>query len=512
MSSTTTTTTKSKSELDLEKKKSDEAYYGGTLGGSKGDYAKDNLWMLKDDLFTLTPKGTKPSRTMEKVDGDKLLSEGDKIEGVIVYFLPKDKSGKLVGTPKRYLHIWKGGRTNKFIDAEKVVPYYQDILNNKSKWISSGGSDLVEKAQQKLGVTSSESIASSFTALDDINSQMNNYGFNSDIDLSNMDGLDDSILNSIGKSEQQSNYVGNKGYIGNKNAPFIGQVGDKRKTVRFPEPFISPETNAPFIGQPLSKRATKFPIPQQQSNYIGYRNAPYNGGRTSNMINENLLDGLTENTSLLSADGEDEEYNMINENLLDGLTENTSLLSADGEDEESNMINENLLDGLTENTSLLSADGEDEDEEVSNAFGDWFKRNFKKTPSSDKLYKDASTLKLADPNVDIVDAADMNKAYKESGSKKPLRDWINSDSGKSIISTAAQLASLFLKGQAQASAPTTNNQDNKDNQDNQYNNNNNNNTPSETTILGMSPVTFGIVAFGLVIVSSIVAVKLFKSK
>jgi len=433
--SSTTTTTKSKAELDLEKKKSDEAYYGGTLGGSKGDYAKDNLWMLKDDLFTLTPKGTKPSRTMEKVDGDKLLSEGDKIEGVIVYFLPKDKSGKLVGTPKRYLHIWKGGRTNKFIDAEKVVPYYQDILNNKSKWISSGGSDLVEKAQQKLGVTSSESIASNFTALDDINSQMNNYGFNSDIDLSNMNGLDDSILNSIGKSEPTSNYVGNRGYVGNKNAPFVGN-----------------------------------------------RNAPYNGGRTSNMINENLLDGLTENTRLLSADGEDE-------------------------DEESNMINESLLDGLTENTTLLSADGEDEDEEVSNAFGDWFKGLIDKN----KEKRDKRALaKLSDPNVDIVEAADMSKAYKESGSKKPLRDWINSDSGKSIISTAAQLASLFLKGQAQASAPTTNNQDNKDNQDNQ--DNNNNNTPSETTILGMSPVTFGIVAFGLVIVSSIVAVKLFKSK
>ena len=387
------------------------------------NFAKDNFWMTKDSVFTLTPRGTKPARTMEKVAGDKLISEGEKVEGIIVYFLPKDKSGKLIGTPKRYLHIWKGGATNKFIDADNVVPYYQDIIKNKAKWISLGGSDLVAKAEQKLGIPS-DALASNLIA-DDVNCQMNSYGFDSNVDLSNMDGLDDSILNSIGKSEPKSNYVGNRG----------GKI-----------------------------QATKW-------NIVG-------DGSTSNMINENLLDGLTENTSLLNADG---DY--------------------------SNLINENLLDGLTENTSLLSADGEDE--EVSNAFGDWFKRNFRRTPSVDELYKDASTLKLADPKVDIVEAEVMEKAYKESGSKKPLRDWINSDSGKSILTAAAQLATIFLNqnntkpntgGNTNTGGTGGNTSVSTDDE------------KKETTILGMTPVTFGIVAVGLLVLTSIVAVKVIKSK
>ena len=49
--------------------------------------------------------------------------------------------------------------------------------------------------------------------------------------------------------------------------------------------------------------------------------------------------------------------NLINENLLSGLTENTSLLNANGN--YSNLINESLLNGLTENTSLLNASGEE---------------------------------------------------------------------------------------------------------------------------------------------------------
>ena len=359
------------------------------------NFAKDNFWMTKDSVFTLTPRGTKPARTMEKVAGDKLISEGEKVEGIIVYFLPKDKSGKLIGTPKRYLHIWKGGATNKFIDADNVVPYYQDIIKNKAKWISLGGSDLVAKAEQKLGIPS-DALASNLIA-DDVNCQMNSYGFDSNVDLSNMDGLDDSILNSIGKSEPKSNYVGNRG----------GKI-----------------------------QATKW-------NIVG-------DGSTSNMINENLLDGLTENTSLLSADGEDEE--------------------------------------------------------VSNAFGDWFKRNFRRTPSADELYKDASTLKVADPKVDIVEAKVIEKAYKESGSKKPLRDWINSDSGKSILTSAAQLATIFLNQNNKPTGGNTNTggtggtgesiDDEK----------------KETTILGMTPVTFGIVAVGLLVLTSIVAVKVIKSK
>jgi hypothetical protein len=374
------------------------------------NFAKDNFWMTKDTVSVLALRGAKPARTMEK--SDKLISDGEKVEGIIVYFLPKDKSGKLIGTPKRYLHIWKGGATNKpngfkndkdnFIDADKVVPYTQDIIKNKA-------------------------LASNFTALDDINSQMNNYGFNSNVDLSNMDGLDESILNSIGKSEPKSNYVGNRG----------GKI-----------------------------QANKWNIV---------------GDGTSNMINENLLDGLTENTGLLNADGD--YCNLINENLLDGLTENTSLLSG--------------------------ADGEDE--EVSNAFGDWFKRNFRRTPSVDELYKDASTLKVADPKVDIVEAKVMEKAYKESGSKKPLRDWINSDSGKSILSAAAQLATIFLNQNKTNTGGNTNtggggtggNTDTGSTDDEKE---------KETTILGMTPVTFGIVAVGLIVLTSIVAVKVIKSK
>ena len=178
----------------------------------------------------------------------------------------------------------------------------------------------------------------------------------------------------------------------------------------------------------------------------------------------------------------------------------------------SNMINENLLDGLTENTSLLSADGEDE--EVSNAFGDWFKRVFKRTPSADELYKDASTLKLADPKVDIVEAAEMEKVYKESGSKKPFREWVKSDSAKNILSIAAQVAGLLIKGKEQAAADTTKDtkDDTKSGGESGSTDDNKDDETKETKILGMSPVVFGIVALGAVIVTSVVAVKIFKNK
>jgi hypothetical protein len=113
---------------------------------------------------------------------------------------------------------------------------------------------------------------------------------------------------------------------------------------------------------------------------------------------------------------------------------------------------------------------------------------------------------ISDPNVSVVDADTMNQAYKESGSKTTFKDWINSEGGKGILNEITLLANALVNqpNLPQSGVPIGNVPTNKPEEDNK--------PKTETKILGMSPVTFGIVAVGIIAVGTIVTVMMIKSK
>jgi hypothetical protein len=275
------------------------------------DTALDNLWNTTSDTSVYHTVGF-PAKMVKK-SGDTLMGKRNKVQGYMTYFLPKDKKGKIIGKPQKFLRIQKLGKsTGDFIPANLVTPYYEDILNNKSYWISLGGANLVSLAQSKL---SGAEIASKFQG-----------GF----DVTNGDSL---------------------GEFSNFN---IGE----------------------FLGKTFGGKKTAL----QQ---------------------------------------------------------------------------------------------------------------------------------ISDPNVSVVDAKTMNQAYKESGTKRPLLDWLNSEGGKGILDEVSKLINVAIN-KPQGGLPTDNTP--TDNTPTDDTPKDDTTQKTETTILGMSPVTFGIVAVGLILVSSIVAYKIIKGK
>lgn len=113
----------------------------------------------------------------------------------------------------------------------------------------------------------------------------------------------------------------------------------------------------------------------------------------------------------------------------------------------------------------LSFDGKDN---YSNAFGDFFKKLFDKKEVNEEQVKDM---------------------YKKSGSKKTFKEWLNSDESKDVLKGIANISELLnkIKGDSQissggsttsASTTSSNNSQNK----------------GDVKILGMHPLTFGIVS------------------
>lgn len=115
--------------------------------------------------------------------------------------------------------------------------------------------------------------------------------------------------------------------------------------------------------------------------------------------------------------------------------------------------------------------------------------------------------KISDPNVDLVDAETMNKAYKQSGSKKTFRDWISSEGGRGVLNELTNLVNVLVNrnqtGVQFGEAPSDKELESLKDKDKDK---------EETKILGMSPVTFGIVAIGLIAVGSFVAYKMISGK
>lgn len=298
-------------------------------------------------------------------------------------------------------------------------------------------------------------------------------------------------------------------------------VGEPKKYLRiidkgiWKDEFIDGDLIEPYYVDIIRKKGKGYTASQLEDAKRKFNIKDVENVKTEDLLVSKFtgLDDINAAMSRYGADGLDlsnasglddsileKHSNLINESLLDGLTENTSLLNANGG--YSNLINESLLDGLTENTSLLNANGE---EDYSNGIGDWLKRTFGKKEEKKALEA------IANPETDIVDAKTMVQAHKESGSDRPLRDWLRSGGGKEFLKTVLDVATVFLakkeEKQAEKSDKTetksttqtdTKTDDKKDGK--------------EVKILGMTPVTFGIVTVGVLALTSVIVIVAMRKK
>lgn len=154
------------------------------------------------------------------------------------------------------------------------------------------------------------------------------------------------------------------------------------------------------------------------------------------------------------------------------------------------------MDGST-NAVDLNFDADDED--VSNAIGDWFKNLFDKSSIGKKEITPTQAKKLADPNKVEYTPEEVKVMYQKSGSKKPLGEWLKSDSSKQFLNSLTQIGYLLLLNKSQGgAAPDNTKQDNQDvggygGGDGAGSGGSNDDEQKDKKILGMHPVTFGIV-------------------
>lgn len=112
---------------------------------------------------------------------------------------------------------------------------------------------------------------------------------------------------------------------------------------------------------------------------------------------------------------------------------------------------------------------------------------------------------IANPNKQIYTPQEINQIYKQSGSKQSLVDWLQSGDAKNLLDSLNKVVSTVKdatggKGITLDSTDTKN-LDTKDT-----------NKKTETTIFGMSPITFGIFSLGFIAVASIVTISLMKRR
>ena len=129
-----------------------------------------------------------------------------------------------------------------------------------------------------------------------------------------------------------------------------------------------------------------------------------------------------------------------------------------------------------------------------------------------KKDKDSALNKIADPNVALVDAKTMDKAYKESGSGTTFKEWISSDKGRNLIDSVTKFASVFINPTNPKDLGNVGDGSGSGSGSGSGGSGSGGGKPSETKILGMSPITFGLVAFAIIAVGSIVAIKVLKNK
>ena len=234
------------------------------------DKALDNLWVTTDSTFRFKSNIGLPSKL---ITVRKLIGKGDKVQGYISYFLPKDKKGKLVGKPKRVLVIQKAGRsTQEMIPAELVTPYYEHIIKNKNYYKSIGASDLISKAESRLAGVDTGAIASNF---------VNDFGLNTNL-------VDEgSILN---MPSPQQRYSGITIDETNTEIPNVVSAESMQKAYK------SSGSKRPFRdwlysedGKGIVNELTKF------VNVLVNPNASTSGGATGTKPSETPKDGTPKN-------------------------------------------------------------------------------------------------------------------------------------------------------------------------------------------------------------------------
>lgn len=487
----------------------------------------DDLWITKSDVLgkTLVPKPDSKSKTVFLTDWfenptnrkKKFVSRKTFFKGSYVYFIPKDENGKVIGEPIKLVKVdytldimpdgsfrpisnssdtfRSGSSKPAYFLYEDVAPAYQSILKD-SKEVSEFAINLAKKrtgvstdaiASQFSGVAGdykdprynyTPNVSSRFTGIDDIRKEMNKYGANGDaIELSNIEGLDESIANVMGmemdlgvegrnievRAKAPAPKIVKKDGAWKREGDFakgdIMQVVDKRPVkfycsmrkkwiTRTLLIFSDNSASVPPKWERISNAgggATVNPfcetkksndIKECDNNYANNMNNPATAATAYNTYKvcvNSALATYNKCRGKSNADGGldfDNDYaNFTNESLLDGMTENTSLLNADGynaySNDYSNLVNQSLLDGLTENTSFLEAEG-----------GFW-----------SRLFgggKKEETVVEGDNQV--VDGATVDKAYAETGAKegKSFKDWLKGDKAKNALNTALQVANMFL--------------------------------------------------------------------
>jgi hypothetical protein len=170
-------------------------------------------------------------------------------------------------------------------------------------------------------------------------------------------------------------------------------------------------------------------------------------------------------------------------------------MSANGE--YSNLINQSLLDGLTENTSLLEAEG---NEQYSNGVGDWFKGLFKKDEKKPE-YVTAQTpfgnilLPKVEGESQVVDGKTLEQEFSKSSESKEgksFKEWVKSDNSKRALNSALQVVNFLFapktkEGIASTQIPSQMPSEVQSKSDDKS-------EDKPVTILGMQPVTFAIVS------------------
>lgn len=164
--------------------------------------------------------------------------------------------------------------------------------------------------------------------------------------------------------------------------------------------------------------------------------------------------------------------------------------------------NEKVLGDFYDNTKIdLSFDGAifdaESDEETSNAFGDWFKNLFKKKDKKGEAVEVTPEVarELADRNKVEYKPEEVQALYEKSGTNKPFREWLKSGESKQFLNTLSQIGYALLLNKSQGGiAPDKSTSPDAGTYQGGGDYGGGSPSREDKKILGMHPVTFGVVA------------------
>ena len=142
----------------------------------------------------------------------------------------------------------------------------------------------------------------------------------------------------------------------------------------------------------------------------------------------------------------------------------------------------------------------DGSEEMSNAFGDWFKkqkekRDIKKLEKKEKkaLSREEASV-LSDPRKVVYTEDEMKAVYESSGSTKPFSEWTKGEGAKNMFNSLAQFGAAWLQVKSKQAAGEAGEGDSERVVEDASKTGAGVDDKGDKKILGMHPLTFGIVA------------------